>query len=49
MKHNCVGNIFNIKMLTNAPLSYATLGQNVPDDIGIIDAQRIAKKLLGGK
>ena len=43
-----VGNIFNIKMLTNADLSYATYGQNVPDDIGKIDTQETAKKLLGG-
>ena len=43
-----VGNIFNIHMLTGAPLSYTTWGQNVPDDIGKIDAQYIAKQLLGG-
>ncbi|SHO49843.1 flagellar biosynthesis protein FlhF [Anaerocolumna xylanovorans] len=43
-----VGNIFNIKMLTNAELSYATCGQNVPDDIGKLDTQETAKKLLGG-
>ena len=45
---DCIGNIFNIKMLTGAPLSYTTWGQNVPDDIGKINAQSIAKKLLGG-
>ena len=44
----CLGNIFNIRMLTNAPLSYATFGQNVPDDIGVVNPQIIAKKLLGG-
>ena len=43
-----VGNIFNIHILTGAPLSYTTCGQNVPDDIGKIDAQKIAKQLLGG-
>ncbi len=43
-----VGNIFNIKMLTNADLSYTTYGQNVPDDISKIDTQETAKKLLGG-
>ena len=43
-----VGNVFNIRMLTEAPLSYNTWGQNVPDDIGKIDAQKIAKQLLGG-
>jgi flagellar biosynthesis protein FlhF len=43
-----VGNIFNIRMLTNATLSYTTNGQNVPDDIGKIDTQEIVKRLLGG-
>ena len=43
-----IGNIFNIHMLTGAPLSYTTWGQNVPDDIGKVDAQNIAKQLLGG-
>lgn len=45
---SCIGNIYNLKMYTGAPLSYTTFGQNVPDDIGIIDAQSIAKRLLGG-
>ena len=43
-----IGNIFNIKMLTGAPLSYATNGQNVPDDISRMDPQHIARQLLGG-
>ena len=45
----CIGNLFNIRMLTQAPLSYATFGQNVPDDISRIDAQSIAKQLLRGQ
>lgn len=44
----CIGNVLNLKMYTEAPLSYTTWGQNVPDDIGGINAQSIAKKLLGG-
>lgn len=44
----CIGNILNVKMLTGAPLSYATFGQNVPDDITKINPQTIAKQLLGG-
>ena len=44
----CVGNIFNIKLLTGKPLSYATFGQVVPNDISKIEAQTIAKQLLGG-
>ena len=43
-----LGNILNIRMLTQAPLSYMTFGQNVPDDISETDAQYIAKQLLGG-
>lgn len=43
-----IGNIFNIKMQTGAPLSYTTFGQSVPDDISKINPQAIAKQLLGG-
>ncbi len=43
-----IGNLLNIHMKTGAPLSYATFGQNVPDDIDVIDPQNIAKQLLGG-
>lgn len=43
-----IGNIFNVRMLTEAPLSYTTFGQNVPDDIDQINPQSIAKQLLGG-
>lgn len=44
----CIGNILNIKLLTNAPLSYVANGQNVPNDIQKINPQSIAKALLGG-
>ena len=43
-----LGNVFNVKLLTGAPLSYATFGQKVPNDISRLDAQMIAKQLLGG-
>lgn len=43
------GVMLNMKTYTDRPLSYVTWGQNVPDDIGKVDAQKIAKKLLGGK
>ncbi|MBR6223449.1 MAG: flagellar biosynthesis protein FlhF [Lachnospiraceae bacterium] len=42
------GNILNLKLATGYPLSYVAWGQNVPDDIGEVDAQKIAKRLLGG-
>jgi flagellar biosynthesis protein FlhF len=44
---SCLGNILNIKLNTSVPLSYVTSGQVVPDDIAIIDAQKIARSLLG--
>lgn len=44
----CLGNILNMKLATSVPLSYVTSGQAVPDDISIIDAQKIARSLLGG-
>ncbi len=43
-----IGNIFNIKMLTGASLSYTAFGQSVPDDISKINPQEVAKQLLGG-
>lgn len=42
------GAMLNLKVQTKCPLSYVTWGQNVPDDIGEIDAQKVAKQLLGG-
>lgn len=45
---NCLGNIFNLKLYTGAQLSYITTGQNVPDDIEIVNAQKLVKQLLGG-
>lgn len=44
-----LGNILNIRMYTDAPLSYTTFGQNVPDDINNTDVQKLAKNLLGGE
>ncbi|MCR5691082.1 MAG: flagellar biosynthesis protein FlhF [Eubacterium sp.] len=43
------GVMLNMRSETKCPLSYVTWGQNVPDDIGVVDAQKIAKQLLGGK
>ena len=42
------GNILNIRMATGAQLSYTTTGQNVPNDIEVINEQAIARQLLGG-
>lgn len=44
----CQGNLFNLRLHTDAPMSYVTCGQNVPDDIGEFDAQKTVKLLLGG-
>ena len=43
------GAMLNMRIKTKCPLSYVTWGQNVPDDIGEIDAQKVAKQLLSGK
>lgn len=43
-----LGNILNLKLDTDKSLSYVTWGQNVPEDIGALNPQVIAKKLLGG-
>lgn len=42
------GNLLNIRLKTQASFSYVTNGQTVPDDIRVLDAQRLAKSLLGG-
>ena len=43
-----LGNILNIRLLTDAKLSYTTSGQNVPNDIEAINKQAVTKQLLGG-
>lgn len=43
-----LGNILNIRLYTEASLSYTTCGQNVPDDIETVDVQKLAKNILGG-
>lgn len=43
------GNLLNLKLYTDASLSYITCGQNVPDDIKEFNAQSTVKLLLGGK
>lgn len=45
---DAIGNILNIKLDTGRPLSYVSYGQNVPDDIEIMNPQIIAKQVLGG-
>ena len=43
------GNILNMRMYSGADLSYVTNGQNVPDDIKVLDAQSMVFGLLGGQ
>lgn len=42
-----IGNILNIRSLTDKPISYITTGQNVPDDIEILDKTKIINRLIG--
>ena len=44
-----LGNLLNIKLYTDASMSYVTYGQNVPDDIEEFNPQKTVKQLLGGK
>lgn len=42
------GAMLNMRIKTKCPLSYVTWGQNVPEDFGEIDPQKVAKQLLSG-
>lgn len=44
-----LGNILNVKMLTEKQLSYFTIGQSVPDDIEIANASKVASFIVGDK
>lgn len=46
---SALGNVLNIKLHTGAPLSYITFGQDVPDDIEVVNPQRLVKRMLGGQ
>lgn len=46
---SCLGSVLNICYETGREISYATNGQNVPDDIDIIKPERIARELLGSR
>lgn len=43
----CLGSILNICYTTGKKISYITYGQNVPEDIEVIQPEKIAKVLLG--
>lgn len=43
------GIILNTAYLTKKPLSYFTVGQNVPDDIEVADVNKIINSLLGDR
>jgi len=43
----CYGSIFNICYTVGKKISYVTYGQNVPDDIELMQPEKIAKSLLG--
>lgn len=42
-----LGNILNVKYLTKNPISYITTGQNVPDDIEILNKDKVVSCLIG--
>ncbi len=42
-----LGNVLSVLRFSRLPLSYLTNGQNVPDDIELAHAQRLARLILG--
>ena len=40
------GQLLNISWYTQKPLAYVTTGQNVPDDIEVVDVEAIAKQIV---
>jgi flagellar biosynthesis protein FlhF len=42
-----LGSVLNISYLLGKEIAYTTFGQNIPDDIEIIKAEKIARSLLG--
>ena len=42
-----LGNLLSLLRFSKLPLSYLTNGQNVPDDIETVNAQRLARLILG--
>lgn len=42
-----LGIILNIRFITGKRLSYMTTGQNVPDDIEVVNVDKITKSLIG--
>lgn len=44
-----LGNLLNLRLHTEADMSYVTCGQNVPEDIDFFNPQTTVKQILGGK
>ena len=44
-----LGNLLNLRLYTEAEMSYVTCGQNVPEDIDYFNPQATVKQILGGK
>ena len=44
-----LGNLLNLRLHTDAEMSYVTCGQNVPEDMEAFNPQATVKQILGGK
>lgn len=44
-----LGNLYNLRLITDTPVAYVTYGQNVPNDIEEFDPQKTVRQLLGGQ
>ena len=45
----CLGTLLPLLRTSRLPLSYLTVGQNVPDDIEVADPVRLAQQILGSR
>jgi hypothetical protein len=43
------GTLLNARFLSDRPISYTAIGQNVPDDIEVVDVESIAKEIIRGQ
>jgi flagellar biosynthesis protein FlhF len=41
------GSLLNLRFLSQRPISYTSMGQNVPDDIEALNPRKVAEHLMG--
>jgi flagellar biosynthesis protein FlhF len=46
---SCLGPVISLAWKCKRPISYLTVGQNVPDDIEVAKADKLIERLLKGR